>query len=118
MPNYICFDCDLVVYYDFILHKKLFLSQITNKSLNYNVNAYAKPLTKAADIIDALVKQLTMPVRWVETVQALKADGVEALVEVGPNKVLCGLNRRIDKTLGSANVCNEATLAKALEELA
>ena len=59
-----------------------------------------------------------MPVRWVETVQALKADGVEALVEVGPNKVLCGLNRRIDKTLGSANVCNEATLAKALEELA
>lgn len=82
------------------------------------VNALAKPLTKADEIIDALVKQLTMPVRWVETVQALKADGIEALVEVGPNKVLSGLNRRIDKTLGSANVSNEATLEKALAELA
>ena len=59
-----------------------------------------------------------MPVRWVETVNQLKADGVEALVEVGPNKVLCGLNRRIDKTLGSANICNEETLAKALEVIA
>ena len=51
-------------------------------------------------------------------VQALKSDGVEALIECGPNKVLCGLNRRIDKTLGSANICNEQTLEKALEELA
>ena len=82
------------------------------------VNALAKPLTKRDEIIDALVKQLTMPVRWVETVQALKADGVEALIEVGPNKVLCGLNRRIDKALGSANVCNAQTLDKALEVLA
>lgn len=81
-------------------------------------NAYAKPVVKASDIIDALVKQLTQPVRWVETVQALKAEGVEALVEVGPNKVLSGLARRIDRSLGTANVCNEATLAKALEELA
>ena len=81
-------------------------------------NAYAKPVVKASDIIDALVKQLTQPVRWVETVQALKAEGVETLVEVGPNKVLSGLARRIDRALGTANVCNEATLAKALEELA
>lgn len=100
------------------LEKALHEITVKDATIPVYVNAYAKPLTKAADIIDALVKQLTMPVCWVETVQALKADGVEALVEVGPNKVLCGLNRRIDKTLGSANVCNEATLAKALEELA
>ena len=96
------------------------LKEITVKDAQIPVyaNATAKPVVKAADIIEALVAQLTKPVRWVETVQALKADGVEALIEVGPNKVLCGLNRRIDKTLGAANVCNEATLDKAIEVLA
>lgn len=92
--------------------------KINDASIPVYVNALAKPLTKASDLVDALVKQLTMPVRWVETVQALKSDGVEALIECGPNKVLCGLNRRIDKTLGSANICNEQTLEKALVELA
>lgn len=92
--------------------------QVNDASIPVYVNVLAKPLTKKEEIIDALVKQLTMPVRWVETVNQLKADGVEALVEVGPNKVLCGLNRRIDKTLGSANICNEETLAKALEVIA
>lgn len=96
------------------------LKEITVKDAQIPVyaNATAKPVVKAADIIEALVAQLTKTVRWVETVQALKADGVEALIEVGPNKVLCGLNRRIDKTLGAANVCNEATLDKAIEVLA
>ena len=96
------------------------LKEITVKDAQIPVyaNATAKPVVKAADIIEALVAQLTKPVRWVETVQALKADDVEALIEVGPNKVLCGLNRRIDKTLGAANVCNEATLDKAIEVLA
>lgn len=100
------------------LKEELSKIQINDASIPVYVNVLAKPLTKKEEIIDALVKQLTMPVRWVETVNQLKADGVEALIEVGPNKVLCGLNRRIDKTLGSANICNEETLAKALEVIA
>ena len=82
------------------------------------VNSEAKPYTSALDLKKALIAQLTGPVRWVETVKNLKADGIEVLVEVGPNKVLCGLNRRIDKTLGSANVCNAETLEKTLAALA
>lgn len=101
-----------------VLKAELSKIQINDASIPVYVNVLAKPLTKKEEIIDALVKQLTMPVRWVETVNQLKADGVEALVEVGPNKVLCGLNRRIDKTLCSANICNEETLAKALEVIA
>ena len=101
-----------------VLKAELSKIQINDASIPVYVNVLAKPLTKKEEIIDALVKQLTMPVRWVETVNQLKADGVEALIEVGPNKVLCGLNRRIDKTLGSANICNEETLAKALEVIA
>lgn len=101
-----------------VLKAELSKIQINDASIPVYVNVLAKPLTKKEEIIDALVKQLTMSVRWVETVNQLKADGVEALIEVGPNKVLCGLNRRIDKTLGSANICNEETLAKALEVIA
>lgn len=50
-------------------------------------------------IREALVRQLYSPVRWVETVQALAAGGVETLYECGPGKVLSGLVKRIDRSL-------------------
>ena len=50
-------------------------------------------------IRDALVRQLYLPVRWTECVQALAAAGVERIAECGPGKVLTGLNKRIDKSL-------------------
>ncbi len=79
-------------------------------------NAYAKPFTKKDDLIDALIKQLTMPVLWVNTIEALKSS--ECIVEFGPGKVLSGLSRRIDKTINSANVNNPDSLEKTLGELA
>ncbi len=100
------------------LQEALAKLSLKDAELPVYVNAEAKPFTKAEDLKKALIAQLTGPVRWVETVQALKADGVEVLVEVGPNKVLCGLNRRIDKTLGAANVCNAETLEKTVATLA
>ena len=59
--------------------------------------------------------QLVGPVRWVECVKAMQADGVSALIECGPGKVLCGLNRKIDKSLELANICDEDSLNKAIE---
>ncbi len=53
----------------------------------------------AADIRDALVRQLYSPVRWTETVEAMAAMGVTELYEVGPGKVLTGLCKRINKSL-------------------
>jgi [acyl-carrier-protein] S-malonyltransferase len=47
----------------------------------------------------ALVKQLYSPVRWTETVEYMAAQGVSQVYEIGPGKVLCGLIKRIDKTL-------------------
>jgi [acyl-carrier-protein] S-malonyltransferase len=64
---------------------------------------------------DRLARQLYSPVRWVETVQRLVADGVTLVVESGPGKVLAGLNKRIDKNLESLSVYDPATLAAALE---
>lgn len=96
------------------------LGQITVSTASIPVycNAFASPITHREDIIHALVLQLTGPVRWVEIVQALKAEGVETLVEAGPGKVLSGLDRRIDRSLGACNIQDEDSLVKTLEALA
>lgn len=64
---------------------------------------------------ERLARQLYSPVRWVETVQRLAAEGVTLVVEAGPGKVLAGLNKRIDKNLESVAVYDPAGLAAALE---
>lgn len=62
---------------------------------NFDVASYSTP----DDIRSVLIKQLTQPVRWVETITAMQAEGVEACVECGPGKVLTGLIKRIDRNL-------------------
>ncbi|WP_255990066.1 ACP S-malonyltransferase [Chitinolyticbacter albus] len=58
-------------------------------------NADVAAYTDAAQIRDALTRQLYQPVRWVETVQQMAADGATVIAECGPGKVLVGLNKRI-----------------------
>jgi [acyl-carrier-protein] S-malonyltransferase len=73
-------------------------------------------VAQTADAVrDRLARQLHSPVRWVETVQRLVAEGVTLVVEAGPGKVLAGLNKRIDKNLESVAVFDPAGLAAALE---
>ncbi|OXS00603.1 ACP S-malonyltransferase [Shewanella algae] len=74
----------------------------------------AQPLA-AADIRDALVRQLYSPVRWTETVEAMAAMGVTELYEVGPGKVLTGLCKRINKSLTAKAVNDAASLAALIE---
>ncbi len=64
----------------------------------------------------ALAKQLHTPVRWVETVQALKAAGMSYVIECGPGKVLTGLGRRIDDTLPVLALVDETSLQAALNQ--
>jgi [acyl-carrier-protein] S-malonyltransferase len=61
-----------------------------------DVSAHTEP----AEIRDLLVRQLSSPVRWTETVRALIATGVEEIIECGPGRVLTGLNRRIERRAG------------------
>ena len=60
-------------------------------------NVDARPVESGEAARDALVRQVTSPVRWEELVQAMVAAGIEQYVEVGPGKVLAGLLRRIHK---------------------
>jgi len=67
-------------------------------------NVTACPITAVADIRHELVAQLTSPVRWVESVQYMIAQGVDTFVEIGPKEVLSGLIKRIDRNVRRVNV--------------
>lgn len=69
--------------------------------------------TDAAAIRDALYRQAFGPVRWVELVLALELRGATHIVECGPGRVLCGLVKRIDPGLLTANIADPASLADA-----
>jgi [acyl-carrier-protein] S-malonyltransferase len=63
----------------------------------------------------ALVKQLFSPVRWTETIEFLAKSKVNKLAEVGPGKVLQGLVKRIDKSIGCVSINDNASLEKVKE---
>ena len=73
-------------------------------------NVDAKLVTEADVAREALVRQVTGAVRWVESIQGLVAAGAEQFIEVGPGKVLTGLMKQIDKTKPAFNVEDEASL--------
>ena len=77
-------------------------------------NVDARLVRRGADARDTLIRQVTGAVRWVECIQQLKSCGATQFLEVGPGRVLSGLNRQIDPTLKTANVEDPASLEKAL----
>ena len=70
-----------------------------------------------AGIKDALVRQAASPVRWVETMQKVAAEGITQVVECGPGKVLMGLTKRIDATLVGDAIVDQASLERLLTSL-
>ncbi len=68
-------------------------------------------------IRQSLVSQLYRPVRWSDSVIAMAGEGLSTFVECGPGRVLAGLNRRIDRRLGSMPIYDPDSLQAALGEL-
>lgn len=91
--------------------------QLHDAAIPVYANVTAAPVTAVADIVDCLVKQLIGSVRWVETVQKMKSDGIEALIEVGPGRVLTGLNRKIERSLVTGNIAAPDDLEKVWASL-
>jgi len=89
-----------------------------NPSVAVACNADATLVEDADRSRDALVRQVTGSVKWAQSMHLLIAKGVERFLEVGPGKVLCGLMRQIDRSKPCGNVQDEASLQKALEQLA
>jgi [acyl-carrier-protein] S-malonyltransferase len=81
-------------------------------------NVTGELVTTAAAAQDALTRQVTGAVRWMDCMQSLIGAGAEVFVEVGPGKVLGGLLRQIDPAQKSLNVEDAASLERTLAELA
>lgn len=78
-------------------------------------NVTARPVTDPVEIRDLLVQQVTATVRWRESVAAMKADGVDCVVELGAGKVLAGLVKRIDPELAASSVGTPAEIEAFLK---
>jgi len=74
-------------------------------------------VTTAEEAFDALTRQVTGTVRWVDCMKTLIGEQVETYIEVAPGKVLCGLLKQIDPEQKSLNVEDAASLEKTLTEL-
>jgi [acyl-carrier-protein] S-malonyltransferase len=89
--------------------KLLAASPFKKPSFPVYANVSASPETDAETVRDLLSKQMTHPVRWIETIRNMISGGVTTFYEVGPGKVLAGLVKRIDK---SAEVIPCGTVAE------
>lgn len=97
-----------------VLHAALARVPVERPVIPLINNVDVKQPQDPAEIRDALVRQAWHPVRWVETIQAMKRAGVTHIFECGPGKVLSALTRRIDRDLASFNISDPASLQQAL----
>jgi [acyl-carrier-protein] S-malonyltransferase len=81
-------------------------------------NVDARVTTTPDELRDALIRQVSAPVRWLESMQVLMLNRVETVVEVGPGKVLSGLMRQTNRDVKSLNVEDAASLEAASAVLA
>jgi len=81
-------------------------------------NTDAEITTSGDETRESLIRQVSLPVRWEESVRVLVEQGVNTFVEVGPGRVLTGLLRQIDRSVHVFNVEDEKSLRSTVEKLA
>jgi len=72
--------------------------EFNDSKISIYTNVNAKPVKDSNEIKSMLLKQLSSPVRWEETIRNMRNDGIEEFIEIGPGKVLQGLVKRIDRS--------------------
>jgi [acyl-carrier-protein] S-malonyltransferase len=80
-------------------------------------NVDAEPKRDGPASIDALIRQVSSPVRWEQVVQRLVAEGARTFVELGPGSVLAGLVKKIDRSVTVTSIEDETGLSAALATL-
>ena len=86
--------------------------EISDLSCPLFTNVDAKPKIKGNDIKKTLIRQIENPVLWYQSILSMSKEGIKTFLEIGPGKVLCGLNKRIDKKLISNSIDNLDQLEK------
>ncbi len=112
------FHCALMQPAQDALAKDLESIVFNDPSVPIAANVDARLITRGPDSRDCLIRQVTGPVRWVECIQLLIAQGATHFIEVGPGKVLSGLMRQIDRNQKTLSVEDSASLDKTLSALA
>ena len=100
------------------LEKDLAKTEFADLRYPLVTNVDADTETKGNEARDALVRQVSMPVRWEESVRTLIDEGVNTFVEVGPGRVLTGLLRQIERSVATLNIEDEKSLATTLDKIA
>ena len=88
-----------------------------NPEIPVIANSTADFVETNEEIVSALEKQLTNPVRWVESMELMGENNIELAFEVGPGRVLKTLMRRIDRSIKTYNIQDKASLEKALKKI-
>ena len=89
--------------------------EIHEIAVPYITNVTADYVTDSSQVKELLKKQISSSVRWQQSVERMIADGVEAFIEIGPKKSLCGFMKRIDKTIPAYHVDKVTDLESILE---
>lgn len=90
---------------------------LNNAEISVITNVDATPTTSADEFRTKMPKQIYSSVHWTQTIQKMAADGVEIFVEIGPGKVLAGLNKKIAPEAKIFNVFDKASLENTVESL-
>ncbi|MGA7852595.1 MAG: ACP S-malonyltransferase [Candidatus Acidiferrales bacterium] len=111
------FHCAMMLEAQQRLEADLRAAHFSNLKFPLITNVDAEAISTGEEARDALIRQVTSPVRWLESIRDMIDNGVTVFVEVGPSKVLTGLLRQIDRSVRVFNVEDSATLQSTLEKL-
>lgn len=78
--------------------------EISDSEIPVYSNVDAKPIKNGNKIKRALIRQIDHPVLWFETILNLQKNGITSFLEIGPGKVLHGLNKRIDRLINTQSI--------------
>jgi [acyl-carrier-protein] S-malonyltransferase len=112
------FHCALMMPAQQRLEADLRTTQFSALKIPLITNVDAQAITTGEEARAALIRQVTAPVRWLDSVREMIESGVTVFVEVGPGKVLTGLLRQIDRSVRVFNVEDSASLQATMEKLA
>jgi [acyl-carrier-protein] S-malonyltransferase len=112
------FHCELLTPAQQRLEKDLRATIFAAPRFPVITNVDAEAIETGDQARESLIRQVTMPVRWLESVREMMDLGVSIFVEVGPGKVLTGLMRQIDRSVRMMNVEDGSTLQSTVEKIA
>ena len=99
------------------LAKDLAATKFSDFLIPLVTNVDADSTRKGDEARQALVRQVSMPVRWEESMRMLLDEGVKTFVEVGPGRVLTGIMRQIERSVTTLNVEDEKSLNATIEKI-